>query len=68
MPAPGSKEAAIASEGVQTLITVGLFNSTQAEVLSGLGEGQYVKDLAASSGTSNFMFGNRNSSTAWTSS
>ena len=68
MPAPGSKEAAAASEGVQTLITVGLFNSTQAEVLSGLGEGQYVKDLAASTGTSNFMFGNRNSGTAGTSS
>lgn len=68
MPAPGSKEAAAALEGVQTLITVGLFNSTQAEILSGLGEGQYVKDLAASSDSTNFMFGNRNSNTAGTSS
>ena len=68
MPAPGSKEATAASEGVQTLITVGLFNSTQTEVLSGIEEGQYVKDLAASTGTSNFMFGNRNSNTAGTSS
>jgi len=68
MPAPGSKEAPAASEGVQTMITVGLFNSTQAEVLSGIQEGQYVKDLAAASGTSNFMFGNRNSNTAGTSS
>ena len=64
MPAPGSKEAPAASEGVQTMITVGLFNSTQAEVLSGIQEGQYVKDLAAASDTTNFMFGNRNSKTA----
>ena len=68
MPAPGSKDAAASSEGVQTRITVGLFNSTQAEVLSGIQEGQYVKDLAAATGSSNFMFGNRNSNTAGTSS
>lgn len=66
MPAPGSKDAAASSEGVQTKITVGLFNSTQAEVLSGIQEGQYVKDLAAATGSANFMFGNRNSGTAGT--
>ena len=68
MPAPDSKEASTASEGEQTMITVGLFNSTQAEVLSGIEEGQYVMDLAASSDSTNFMFGNRDSNTAGTSS
>jgi len=68
MPAPGSKEAASASEGVQTRITVGLFNSTQAEVLSGIQEGQYVKDLAAATDTGSFMFGNRNAGSTGTAS
>jgi len=57
MSAPGDKTAASA-EGVQTLITVGLSNSSQAEILSGLEEGQYVQDLSASSDSSGFaMFG-----------
>lgn len=57
MPTPGSKEAVSSPDGVQTQITIGLFNSSQAEVLSGLSEGQYVQDLSAtvvSSGFSGF--------------
>ncbi len=59
VPEAGSKEAAANPDGIQTKITVGLFNSSQAEILSGLEEGQYVKDLSASTDSSNFMFGGR---------
>jgi len=68
MPAPGSKASAAASDGIQTKITVGLFNSSQAEVLTGIQEGQYVKDLSTSTGTGSFMFGNRNTTSAGTTS
>ena len=64
MPAPGSKEASNSPEGVQTLITVGLYNSSQAEVLSGIQEGQYVQDLSVTTAATGFAsFGNRNSGT-----
>lgn len=65
MPAPGSKEASSSSEGVQTKITVGLFNSTQAEVLSGIQEGQYVQDLSVTTASTGFAaFRNQNSNTS----
>jgi multidrug efflux pump subunit AcrA (membrane-fusion protein) len=54
MPVPGSKEAVSAPDGVQTQITIGLFNSSQAEVLSGLSEGQYVQDLSVTAVSSGF--------------
>jgi len=64
MPAPGSKEESTAPGGVQTLITVGLYNSSQAEVLSGIQEGQYVQDLSVTTASTGFAsFGNRNSGT-----
>ena len=64
MPVPGSKEALTTPDGVQTLITVGLFNSTQAEVLTGIQEGQYVQDLAVTVASTGFTgFGGRSSTT-----
>jgi HlyD family secretion protein len=45
VPDPNSNEA-IASEGVETKVTVGLINGSFAEILSGLTEGQYVQDLS----------------------
>jgi HlyD family secretion protein len=46
IPAPGTADAGSA-EGVQTKITVGLSDATEAEVLSGIEEGQYLLDLSA---------------------
>ena len=46
IPAPGTSDAGSA-EGVQTKITVGLSDATEAEVLSGIEEGQYLLDLSA---------------------
>lgn len=64
MPVPGSKEASTAPKGVETPITVGLYNSSQAEVLSGIQEGQYVQDLSVTTDATGFAsFGNRNSDT-----
>lgn len=66
MSETGKGNSAASLDGVQTKITVGLFNSSQAEILSGLSEGQYVKDLSAADNSGNFMFGggNRNISGA----
>ena len=58
VPAPGTKGAA-SSEGVQTKVTVGLINGTQAEILSGITEGQYVQDLSSDTETDG-LFGFRN--------
>lgn len=55
VPDPSSKEA-IASEGVETKVTIGLINGSFAEVLTGLTEGQYIQDLSMED-TSGGFFG-----------
>jgi HlyD family secretion protein len=54
IPAPGTSGAASAA-GVQTKITIGLSDATEAEVLSGIEDGQYLLDLSADS-TSDGLF------------
>jgi len=46
IPAPGTSDAASAA-GVQTKITIGLSDASEAEVLSGIEDGQYLLDLSA---------------------
>lgn len=57
VPASDEKNALI-TEPVQTKVTVGLFNGTQAEILTGLEEGQYVQDLTATDATYAWMYMN----------
>jgi len=54
IPAPGTSDTASAA-GVQTKITIGLSDASEAEVLSGIEDGQYLLDLSAGS-TSDGLF------------
>jgi len=58
VPDPGSKEA-VSSSGVETKITIGLINGSYAEILTGLTEGQYVKDLSVQTTTGGLFSGMR---------
>ncbi len=57
IPEPGTADSASAA-GVQTKITIGLSDATEAEVLSGIEDGQYLLDLSADTTTDGlFAFG-----------
>ena len=58
IPAPGTSDTASAA-GVQTKITIGLSDASEAEVLSGIEDGQYLLDLSADNSSDGlFAFGN----------
>lgn len=54
VPAPTSKDAFTAVP-VETKITIGLYTGAEAEVVSGLTEGQYIQDLNAETGLDSLM-------------
>ena len=54
VPAPTSENAFTAIP-VETKITIGLYTGAEAEVLSGLTEGQYIQDLNAETGLESLM-------------